>query len=237
MALGNGVSHFILLVGLTWMRMPFFVWGMLVTAFLLLLAFPPLEVAAVLQLFDRLFGSSFFLPTGLLDSNRHLDIAGGGSPLLYQHLFWFLAHPEVYVLILPAMCIVSDIIPCNIRRPLWGHKTMIYAALVLGFFSFIVWAHHMYLTGMGAVVSTFFQITTVSISVPSVVLLTCLMISLWGGSIRFNSAMLFACAFLPMFGILLRYRALPLRRSSRNDLCTLCRYLSLVSKNHGSIHE
>jgi cytochrome c oxidase subunit 1 len=187
--------------GLTWMRMPFFVWGMLVTAFLLLLAFPPLEVAAVLQLFDRLFGSSFFLPTGLVDSNRHLDIAGGGSPLLYQHLFWFLAHPEVYVLILPAMCIVSDIIPCNIRRPLWGHKTMIYAALVLGFFSFIVWAHHMYLTGMGAVVSTFFQITTVSISVPSVVLLTCLMISLWGGSIRFNSAMLFACAFLPMFGI------------------------------------
>lgn len=187
--------------GMTWMRMSFFCWAMLVTAFLLLLAFPPLEVAAILQLVDRMFGSSFFLPTGLVEANNHLDIAGGGSPLLYQHLFWFLGHPEVYVLILPAIAIVSDVIPCNIRRPLWGHKTMIYAALVLGFLSFIVWAHHMYLTGMGSVVTTFFQITTVLISVPSVILLTCLMITLWGGSIRFNTAMLFACAFLPMFGI------------------------------------
>ncbi len=187
--------------GMTWMRMPFFVWAMLVTGFLLLLAFPPLEVAAILQLFDRVFGSSFFLPTGLVEGGRHLDIAGGGSPLLYQHLFWFLGHPEVYVLILPAISIVAEIIPCHVRRPLWGHKTMIYAVLVLGFLSFIVWAHHMYLTGMGTVVSTFFQITTVLISVPSVILLTCLMITLWGGSIRFNSAMLFACAFLPMFGI------------------------------------
>jgi cytochrome c oxidase subunit I len=187
--------------GMTWMRMPFFVWAMLVTGFLLLLAFPPLEVAAILQLFDRVFGSSFFLPTGLTESSHHLDIAGGGSPLLYQHLFWFLGHPEVYVLILPAISIVAEIIPCHVRRPLWGHKTMIYAVLVLGFLSFIVWAHHMYLTGMGTVVSTFFQITTVLISVPSVILLTCLMITLWGGSIRFNTAMLFACAFLPMFGI------------------------------------
>jgi len=187
--------------GMTWMRLPFFCWAMLVTAFLLLLAFPPLEVAAVLQLFDRLFGSSFFLPTGLVEANRHLDIAGGGSPLLYQHLFWFLGHPEVYVLILPAIAIIAEVIPCNIRRPLWGHKTMIYGVLVLGFLSFIVWAHHMYLTGMGPVVSTFFQITTVLISVPSVILLTCVMITLWGGSIRFNTAMLFACAFIPMFGI------------------------------------
>jgi cytochrome c oxidase subunit 1 len=187
--------------GMTWMRMPFFVWAMLVTGFLLLLAFPPLEVAAILQLFDRVFGSSFFLPTGLTEAGKHLDISGGGSPLLYQHLFWFLGHPEVYVLILPAISIVAEIIPCHVRRPLWGHKTMIYAVLVLGFLSFIVWAHHMYLTGMGTVVSTFFQITTVLISVPSVILLTCLMITLWGGSIRFNTAMLFACAFLPMFGI------------------------------------
>jgi cytochrome c oxidase subunit 1 len=188
--------------GMTWMRMPFFVWAMLVTGFLLLLAFPPLEVGAILQLVDRVAGSSFFLPSGLMvDGGRHLDLSGGGSPLLFQHLFWFLAHPEVYVLILPAIATVAEVIPCNIRRPLWGHKTMIYAVLVLGFLSFIVWAHHMYLTGMGNVVSTFFQITTVLISVPSVILLTCLMISLWGGSIRFNTAMLFACAFLPMFGI------------------------------------
>ena len=187
--------------GMSWFRLPFFTWAMFVTAFLLLLAFPPLEVAALLQLSDRVFGSSFFLPTGLMEGGQHLDISGGGSPLLYQHLFWFLAHPEVYVLILPAFAIVSDVIPNNIRRPLWGYKMMVYSALVLGFLSFLVWAHHMYLTGMGTMMSTYFQITTVLISVPSVILLTCLMISLWGGSIRFNTQMLFASAFLPMFGI------------------------------------
>jgi cytochrome c oxidase subunit 1 len=187
--------------GMSWFRMPFFTWAMFVTAFLLLLAFPPLEVAALLQLSDRVFGSSFFLPTGLMEGGQHLDISGGGSPLLYQHLFWFLAHPEVYVLILPAFAIVSEVIPNNIRRPLWGYKSMVYSALTLGFLSFLVWAHHMYLTGMGTMMSTYFQITTVLISVPSVILLTCLMISLWGGSIRFNTQMLFASAFLPMFGI------------------------------------
>jgi cytochrome c oxidase subunit 1 len=187
--------------GMSWFRMPFFTWAMFVTAFLLLLAFPPLEVAALLQLSDRVFGSSFFLPTGLMEGGQHLDISGGGSPLLYQHLFWFLAHPEVYVLILPAFAIVAEVIPNNIRRPLWGYKSMVYSALTLGFLSFLVWAHHMYLTGMGTMMSTYFQITTVLISVPSVILLTCLMISLWGGSIRFNTQMLFASAFLPMFGI------------------------------------
>ncbi len=187
--------------GMNWFRLPFFTWAMFVTAFLLLLAFPPLEVAALLQLSDRVFGSSFFLPTGLMEGGQHLDISGGGSPLLYQHLFWFLAHPEVYVLILPAFAIVAEVIPNNIRRPLWGYKSMVYSALILGFLSFLVWAHHMYLTGMGTMMSTYFQITTVLISIPSVILLTCLMISLWGGSIRFNTQMLFASAFLPMFGI------------------------------------
>jgi cytochrome c oxidase subunit I len=187
--------------GLTWMRLPFFCWAMLVTSFLLLLAFPPLEVAAVLQVVDRIFGSSVFLPTGLVSGGKLLDISGGGNPLLYQHLFWFLAHPEVYVLILPAFAIVSDVIPCNARRPLWGYKAMVYSVMILGFLSFVVWAHHMYLTGMGTMMATYFQITTVMISVPSVMLLTCLMITLWGGSIRFNSQMLFASAFLPMFGI------------------------------------
>jgi cytochrome c oxidase subunit 1 len=187
--------------GMTWFRMPFFSWAILVVGFLLLLAFPPLEVAAIFQLSDRVFGSSFYLPTGLIEGSKHLDISGGGNPLLYQHLFWFLAHPEVYVLILPAFAIVSDVLPCNARRPLWGYRMMIYSLLTLAFLSFIVWAHHMYLTGMGTMMSTFFQITTVLISVPSVILLTCLMITLWGGSIRFNTPMLFASAFLPMFGI------------------------------------
>ena len=187
--------------GLTWFRLPFFTWAMFVTSFLLLLAFPPLEVAALLQLVDRVFGASFFLPTGLMEGGQHLDISGGGSPILYQHLFWFLAHPEVYVLILPAFAILTDVIPNNARRPLWGYKAMVYSALTLGFLSFLVWAHHMYLTGMGTMMSTYFQITTVLISVPSVILLTSLMVSLWGGSIRFNTQMLFASAFLPMFGI------------------------------------
>src|SRR5262245_33727692 len=187
--------------GLTWMRLPFFVWAQFVTGFLLLLAFPPLEAAALMQLMDKVAGTSFFLPTGLLVSGQPVEISGGGSPLLWQHLFWFLAHPEVYVLILPAMGIVAEVIANNIRKPLWGYKPLVYSALTIGFLSFIVWAHHMYLTGMGTAISTFFQTTTMIISIPSVIILTALFISLWGGSIRFTTPMLFALAFLPMFGI------------------------------------
>ena len=188
--------------GMTWMRLPFFVWAQFVTAFLLLLAFPPLEAAGVLQLMDNVAGTSFFLPTGLAVSGTKLaNISGGGSPLLWQHLFWFLAHPEVYVLILPAMGVVAEIIANNTRKPLWGYKSLVYAILTIGFLSFIVWAHHMYLTGMGMKIATFFQTTTMIISIPSVIILTCMFISLWGGSIRFNTPMLFVMAFLPMFGI------------------------------------
>ena len=187
--------------GMTWMRMPFFTWAQFVTAFLLLLAFPPLEAAAVLQFADKVLGSSFFIPTGLVVSGKLYDASGGGSPLLWQHLFWFLGHPEVYVLILPAMGVVAEIIACNTRKPLWGYKSLVYSVLAVGFLSFIVWAHHMYLTGMGTKISTFFQTTTMIISIPSVIILTCLFMSLWGGSIRFNTPMLFSLAFLPMFGI------------------------------------
>jgi cytochrome c oxidase subunit 1 len=129
------------------------------------------------------------------------NVSGGGSPLLWQHLFWFLGHPEVYVLILPAMGIVCEIIANNTRKPIWGYKSLVYSALVVGFLSFLVWAHHMYLTGMGQKIATFFQATTMIISIPSVIILTCLLISLWGGSIRFNTPMLFALGFLPMFGM------------------------------------
>jgi cytochrome c oxidase subunit 1 len=187
--------------GLNWMRLPFFVWAQFVTAFLLLLAFPPLEAAGVLQMADNLLGTSFFLPTGLVVSGTALHVSGGGSPLLWQHLFWFLGHPEVYVLILPAMGIVTEIIANNTRKPIWGYRSMVYAALVIGFLSFIVWAHHMYLTGMGTRIATFFQTTTMMISIPSVIILTSLLISLWGASIRFTVPMLFALGFLPMFGI------------------------------------
>src|SRR6188768_4049947 len=187
--------------GLTFMRLPFLVWAQLVTAFLLLLAFPPLEAAGLMQLMDRVAGTSFFLPTGLVVGNKAVAAAGGGNPLLWQHLFWFLAHPEVYVLILPAMGIVSEIIANNTRKPLWGYRALVYAITWLGFMSFIVWAHHMFMTGMGTAMSSFFQITTMIISIPSVVILPALLLSLWGASIRFTTPMLFALAFLPMFGI------------------------------------
>ena len=187
--------------GMNWMRLPIFVWVQFITAFLLLLAFPPLEAASVLQLMDRLAGTSFFMPSGLVVSGVVLPNTGGGSPLLWQHLFWFLAHPEVYVLILPAFGIVVEVIANNTRRPIWGYKSIVYAGIFLGFMSFIVWAHHMFITGMGTTMSSFFQTTTMIISIPSVVILTALFMSLWGGSIRYNTPMLFALGFLPMFGI------------------------------------
>jgi cytochrome c oxidase subunit I len=188
--------------GLTFMRLPFFVWAQLVAALLLLMAFPALQAAVTLQLMDRLAGTSFFLPSGLMVGGVPLEWAGGGgNPLLWQHLFWFLAHPEVYVLILPAMGIVAEILANNARRPLWGYRIMVGSVLFLGVMSVIVWAHHMFLTGMGTTLSGFFQVTTMVISVPSVVLITALVLTLWGGSIRFTVPMLFALAFLPMFGI------------------------------------
>jgi cytochrome c oxidase subunit 1 len=188
--------------GITLAKMPFFVWSQLVTALLLLLAFPALQAAAIFQLMDRVADTSFFLPTGLVVGGVPLQgVAGGGNPLLWQHLFWFLGHPEVYVLILPAMGIVSEVITANARRPLWGYGLMVSAVLFMGGMSMVVWAHHMFLTGMGTTLTGFFQVTTFIISIPSVILISSLVLTLWGGSITFNTPMLFALAFLPMFGI------------------------------------
>ena len=187
--------------GMTWFRLPFFVWAQFITAFLLLLAFPALQAAAVLQGMDRIAGTSFFLPSGLVVAGQPADVAGGGNALLWQHLFWFLGHPEVYVLILPAMGIIAEVIANNTRKPLWGYRLMVYSIFVLGFLSFVVWAHHMFLTGMGTGISAFFQATTMIISIPSVIILSSLILSLYGGSIRFNTPMLFALAFMPMFGL------------------------------------
>ena len=188
--------------GLTFMELPFFVWAQLIAALLLLLAFPALQAAGLLQLLDRVVGTSFFLPSGLVVSGVPVQgVSGGGNPLLWQHLFWFLGHPEVYVLVLPAIGIVAEIIAANTGRALWGYRGMVASVLFIGVMSMVVWAHHMFLTGMGTTLGTFFQITTMIISIPSVVLVTSLMLSLWGGSIRFTTPMLFALAFLPMFGI------------------------------------
>ena len=188
--------------GMTWFRLPFFVWSQLITAFLLLLAFPALQARGR----PAAHGSprrstSFFLPSGLVVGGQPLQVAGGGNALLWQHLFWFLGHPEVYVLILPAMGIVAEVITNNTRKPLWGYRLMVYSIFVLGFLSFIVWAHHMFLTGMGTAISAFFQATTMIISIPSVIILSSLILSLYGGSIRFNTPMLFALGFMPMFGL------------------------------------
>ena len=188
--------------GVTWITLPFFAWSQLVTAFLLLLAFPALQAAAIFQLMDRVAGTSFFLPSGLVIGGVPLQgISGGGNPLLWQHLFWFLGHPEVYVLILPAMGIVAEVITAHARRPLWGYGLMVGAVLFMGGMSMVVWAHHMFLTGMSTSLGTFFQVTTFIISIPSVILLSALVLTLWGGSITFGTPMLFALAFLPMFGL------------------------------------
>jgi len=187
--------------GMTLDRLPVFCWAQFVTAILLLLAFPPLEAAAILQLMDRVAHTSFYMPKDLIILGTHYAGSGGGQPLLWQHLFWFLAHPEVYVLVLPTMGIVSEIIANNTRKPLHGYKTMVVSMLFLGVMSFLVWAHHMFLSGMSPALGNFFLVTTMIISVPSVAILTCLIFSLKGASIRYNVPMLFALAFLPLFGI------------------------------------
>ena len=187
--------------GLTWGRLPVFVWAQVVTAVLLLIAFPVLEAGSILQLLDRVAGTSFFIPSGLIVDGAPLARSGGGSVLLWQHLFWFLAHPEVYVLILPAMGIVAEIIANGTRKPLFGYKEIIGAMLFIGLLSFFVWAHHMFLSGMKSSLAKGFTLTTMIISVPSVAILTCLILSLFGGSIRYHSPMLYALGFLPMFAI------------------------------------
>jgi cytochrome c oxidase subunit 1 len=187
--------------GLSLWRLPVFCWAQMVTSVLLLLAFPPLEAAAVLQLMDRVFHTSFYMPAGLVFLGHVSAASGGGQPLLWEHLFWFLAHPEVYVLVLPPMGIVAEIIANNTRKPLHGYKTIVVSMISIGVMSFLVWAHHMFISGMSPELSNFFLVTTMIISVPSVAILTCLIFSLKGGSIRFTTPMLYALAFLPLFGI------------------------------------
>ncbi len=187
--------------GMSLMRMPVFVWGEVVASVLLLLAFPPLEGAAILQLMDRVAHTSFYMPKDLVILGSHYAGSGGGQPLLWQHLFWFLAHPEVYVLVLPPMGIVAEIIANNTRKPLHGYTTMVLSMLSIGVMSLIVWAHHMFISGMSPALSNFFLVTTMIISVPSVALMTCLVFSLKGASIRYSVPMLFALGFIPLFAI------------------------------------
>ncbi|OGR96852.1 MAG: cytochrome C oxidase subunit I [Elusimicrobia bacterium RIFCSPLOWO2_01_FULL_64_13] len=187
--------------GLTWSRLPLFAWAQFVTGLILLFAFPVLQAGAVLQLLDRVAQTSFYMPQGLIISGELSQRGGGGNALLWQHLFWFLAHPEVYVLLLPPMGIVAEILANGTRKPIFGYKEVAGSFCFIAVLSFMVWAHHMFVSGLKTSLSYLFMTTTMTISIPSIAILTCFLLSLKDASIRFTVPMLFSLAFLPMFGI------------------------------------
>jgi len=172
-------------------RMPLTVWTLFISSILGLLAFPALTAAAIMLLLDRLGGTSFFLPSGLVLGGRVLEYEGG-TPLLFQHLFWFLGHPEVYVLVLPALGIAFDVVATFGRRPVFGYRTSVWALIVIAVLSMIVWGHHMFTSGMNPYLGEYFSIMTVAITVPFAVLGLNLIASLWRSQIRLTAAMLFA---------------------------------------------
>jgi cytochrome c oxidase subunit I len=183
--------------GMTLWRMPLTVWALLVTAILGILSFPVLVSGFFLLMFDRGMGTSFYLSD--IYVNGHVLDNVGGSPILYQHLFWFLGHPEVYIIILPAMGLTSEVLSVHSRKPIFGYKAMVYSILAIGFLSFIVWAHHMFMSGVNPFISNFFVIFTLIIAVPSAVKVFNWISTLYKGNIRFTSAMLFAIGFVSMF--------------------------------------
>jgi cytochrome c oxidase subunit I len=187
--------------GMTMFRMPLPVWSLFVTAILLLLALPVLTAALVMLLMDRSIGTNFFLPTGLLMAGTPLDNVGGGQPLLYQHLFWFFGHPEVYILVLPGMGIASELLSTFSRKPIFGYRAMVFSMIGIAFLSWIVWGHHMFQSGMNPVLGTTFMISTMVIAVPSAIKVFNWLGTIWGGNIQFTVPMLNALAFIAMFTI------------------------------------
>jgi cytochrome c oxidase subunit I len=187
--------------GMTMFRMPLTVWSLFVTAILLLLAIPVLTAALVMLLMDRTIGTNFFLPTGLMMTGTPLDNVGGGQPLLYQHLFWFFGHPEVYILILPGMGIASELLSTFARKPIFGYRAMVFSMMGIAFLSWIVWGHHMFQSGMNPTLGTTFMISTMVIAVPSAIKVFNWLGTIWGGNIRFTVPMLNALAFVAMFTI------------------------------------
>ncbi|NNE26058.1 MAG: cytochrome c oxidase subunit I [Saprospiraceae bacterium] len=183
--------------GMSMWRMPLPIWAFFVTAVLGLLSFPVLASGFFMLMFDRGLGTSFFLSEIFIEGQA-LDRVGG-SPILFQHLFWFLGHPEVYIIILPAMGIVSEVLSVHARKPIFGYQAMVLSILAIGFLSFIVWAHHMFMSGVNPFLSNFFVVFTLIIAVPSAVKVFNWITTLYGGNIRFNSAMLFAIGFVSMF--------------------------------------
>ena len=183
--------------GMTLMRMPLTVWGIFTATAMALLAFPALFVAAVMMLFDRLLETSFFMPS-LVSMGEHLKY-GGGSPILWQHLFWFFGHPEVYIVALPAFGIVSDLISTHARKTIFGYRMMVWAIVAIGALSFLVWAHHMYVSGMNLNFGFFFAVTTLIIAVPTAIKVYNWVLTLWRGDIHLTVPMLFALGFIVTF--------------------------------------
>jgi cytochrome c oxidase subunit 1 len=191
--------------GLSLFRMPLTLWSMFLVAILGLLAFPALTGASLMLIFDRHFGTSFFLPAGLAVSGAPLLAADGsplhqgGSPLLWQHLFWFLGHPEVYILMLPALGFTSDIIAVFARRPIFGYKSMAWAMVAISVLSFVVWGHHMFLSGMNPYIGMAFAVGTMLIAVPSAVKVFNWLATLWKARIRYETPMLWAMGVVSLF--------------------------------------
>ncbi len=183
--------------GMTLMRMPLTVWGIFIASILAMLAFPALFVSAIMMMFDLTLGTSFFMP-GIVSMGKQLDY-GGGSPVLFQHLFWFFGHPEVYIVALPAFGIVSDLISVNARRHIFGYRMMVWAIVAIGGLSFVVWAHHMYVSGMNPYFGFFFATTTLIIAIPTALKVYNWVLTLWRGNIRLNVPMLFAIGFIFTF--------------------------------------
>jgi cytochrome c oxidase subunit 1 len=183
--------------GMTLMRMPLTVWGIFTATVMALLAFPALFVACAMMLFDRLLGTSFFMPA-IVEMGEQLK-QGGGSPILFQHLFWFFGHPEVYIVALPAFGIVSDLISTHARKNIFGYRMMVWAILIIAALSFVVWAHHMYVSGMNPNFGFFFATTTLIIAVPTAIKVYNWVLTLWRGDIHLTLPMLFALAFIVTF--------------------------------------
>lgn len=183
--------------GMTMLRLPLTIWALFITAILGVLSFPVLVSAVVLLMMDRLMGTAFFL-SDIYIGGEALDVTGG-SPILYQHLFWFLGHPEVYIVLLPALGISSEVIATNSRKPIFGYKAMIGSIIAIGFLSFIVWGHHMFVTGMNPFIGSVFVFTTLLIAIPSAVKAFNYITTLWKGNIRFTPAMLFSIGLVSTF--------------------------------------
>ena len=173
--------------GMTFMRMPLFTWTTFIASTLILFAFPPLTIGLFLLTFDRIFGANFF------------NVAGGGNTIIWEHIFWIFGHPEVYILILPAFGIFSEIFSTFSRKRLFGYSSMVFATMLIGFLGFMVWAHHMFTTGLGSVANAIFAVATMAIAVPTGIKIFNWLFTMWGGSIKFTTPMLYAIAFIPSF--------------------------------------